>query len=245
MALRITQTEARIDWIQDRDAGTVRTQREYAKRWGVSIGTANGWLKSIEQDLNKTEQPLNMTEQDEPVTSILGGIRDALHEICGVLLILAKNSAVSGEEQELSSLRSESACSIERSTEQIEQTEQGSQSQPSLLSGDDAIPGPGRLANMLPGDPPTRLDGTTPKDKHEWLAENWNLIWHEVNAELSPDATDSQRNSALSALTHRYWNHRKAAAAPGKAGTIGKSFSELAEERRTDELDSWIAGGEA
>lgn len=244
MAPRLTKTQARLDWIQTQEAGEGLKQREYADRWGVSVGTANGWIR-IEQELNRTEQPLNMTEQAEPVTSLLGGIRDALHDICAVLLILAKNSAVSGEEQELSSLRSESVCSIERSVEQTEQDEHVSPSQPSLLDGDDAIPGPGRLPNMLKGDPPSRLDGTTPKDKAEWVSETWPLIWNEVQGELPKDATDKQLNARLSAKLHRYWNHRKAAAAPGKVGAIGKSFSELAEERRTDELDSWIAGGEA
>lgn len=113
-------------------------------------------------------------------------------------------------------------------------------SQPDLL-GDSEIPGPGRMGNLLKGDPPPRLDGTCPIDKREWLSENWPLIWNEVEGDLDPKATDKQRNAKLTALTHRYWNHRKPTPPNGNGQTEFKTFEERDEERRLKRRAEFLA----
>lgn len=134
---RTPKSEALQQLAADRAAGVKKFQKVYAVEWGVSVGTANAWIRSAavveateselnstesvaESELNRTESAvesgLNRAELTELVTEFsakIDLISTQLDALLGVAQFLASPNSLLSKEKNSSSLRSEEARGTE------------------------------------------------------------------------------------------------------------------------------------
>lgn len=229
------------------DAGL--TQRGYADLWGVSVSTANAWIREANGLPNKgrtrarTEPNTapntaeQATEQRRTECRTCTEQAEQIREILALVRVLASPNSLPVQEKNPPTLRSGGGPNSRTpNTEQAEHqpnTEQPNKpnterrtraEQRPLLDLEppdrSTPPGPDSpLLNLLKGHPPTRLDGSRPASATEWLDETWPLLAAQVDAQLKGKDVPDTEWNALAKALMLRWWKNRKPRAAGATNT--------------------------